>query len=340
VLGPTGSGVDSMSEPIIVSWSEIDAGRQCKLKHKMAYKERWTKPVEDDSPLGKGVLYHALLETHFRTIYGHQEFIERGKVVWDVSEQEMLTQCQDAVSKFLADKLKEGVDPKVLDLLAWMYDGYVEMWGIDEDHDVLGVETTHLAPLGDIEIWQGSVNGVDQFVTVPVMLKFKIDRTVRDKYGHVRVIDEKSHGQLPSDHDYDFLDQFGLYVWGLRKLGINVRGAIHSASKTKQNQGDIFKPGDVGYKANMKETPLEARFKRTPIHYTAAQLEGIARDALDDVQELYAHTNRHQRQTDSDRCKWRCSFTEACLFERRTGKAGDMVKMLERTGFRQEHERH
>lgn len=318
-------------EPIIVSWSEIDAGRQCKLKHYMAYDQRWTKPVADDSPLGKGVLYHALLETHFRTIYGHQEFTEGGKVKWDVSEDEMLRHCASEVSKFLADKLKEGVDPNVLDLLQWMYDGYIEMWGIDEDHDIIGVETTHLAPLGNIVIGER---------IVPVTLKFKIDRTIRDKWGHVRVIDEKSHGQLPSDHDYDFLDQFGLYVWGLRKLGINVRGAIHSASKTKRNQGDIFKPGQPGYKSNMKITELDARFKRTPIHYTDAQLKDVARCALDDIQELYSKANRHQRQADSDRCKWRCSFTEACLFERRTGKPGDMLRMLERQGFTQERERH
>lgn len=321
-----------MSDPIIVSWSEIDAGRQCKFKHDLAYVQRWNKPVVDDSPLGKGVLWHSLIETHFNAIRDHQTMDSGGRMVWDLSTEELGIACEDAVGKFLADRLKEGTDPTVLDLLRWMYEGYVEMWDVDEDHDIMGVETTHLAPLGDIVVPSGRI--------VPVVLKFKIDRTIRDKAGHVRVIDEKSHGQLPTDHDYDFLDQFGLYVWGLKRLGINVRGAIHSASKTKQNQGDIFKPGDPGFKANMKETPLEARFKRTNIHYTDAQLKGIARDALDDVQDLYGAANKKQRQTDSDRCKWRCSYTEACLFGRRTGKPGDTIRMLELNGFRQEYERH
>lgn len=328
-----------MTDPIIVSWSEIDTGRQCKYKHELAYVQRWTRPVADDSPLGKGVLWHSLIETHFDTIAAHQR-TDGAKVRWDVSAVELAKLCESAVDTFLGDKLREGVAQDVIELMQWMYDGYTDMWGLDGDHDIVGVETTHLAPLGEIKIWQGSVNGVDQFADVPVMLKFKIDRTIRDKWGHVRVIDEKSHGQLPTDHDYDFLDQFGLYVWGLRKLGVNVRGAIHSASKTKPNKGDLIKPGHPDYKSSMKETPLDARFKRTAIHYTDAQLENIARDALDEVQDLYGPHNRKQRQTDSDRCKWRCSFTEACLFGRRTGKPGATIKMLELNGFTQEFERH
>jgi hypothetical protein len=321
-------------EPIIVSWSEIDTGRQCRLKHHMAYNERWTKPVADDSPLGKGLLWHSIMETRYDTIRVHQ-LPEGG---WDVPADALEEACTLAVSDVLGKFLKDGGGTGVADLMRWMYRGYVDVYGLDPEHVILGVETTHLAPLGEIDIPHPWHHG--EMTKQPVMLKFKIDRTIRDKWGHVRVIDEKSHGQLPSDHDYDFLDQFGLYVWGLRQLGINVRGAIHSASKTKQNQGDIFKTGDAGWKSTMKATPLDARFKRTPIHYTDAQLRGIASDALADIQELYAHTNRHQRQADSDRCKWRCSYTEACLFERRTGKAGDMVKMLERQGFTQERERH
>lgn len=321
-----------MTDPIIVSWSEIDAGRQCKLKHHLSYNERWVKPVEDDSPLGKGVLWHQVVEIRYTVIRDHQ-VTNDGTVSWDVSGAELEALCTKEVEGFLLKCLKDGYDPGVIALMRWMYAGYVEVYGLDEDHDILGVETTHLAPLGEVFI------GVEE-VRTPVLLKFKIDRTVRDKRGNVKVIDEKSHGQLPSDHDYDFLDQFGLYVWGLRQLGIKVNGAIHSASKTKQNQGDIFKPGDVGYKANMKSTPLEGRFKRTPIHYTDAQLVGIARDALDDVQDLYGAHNRHQRQADSDRCRWRCSYTEACLFGRRTGKDSDTIRMLTLTGFTQERERH
>lgn len=329
-----------MTKPIIVSWSELDAGRQCRYKHHLAYNQRYSKPVADDSPLGKGVLWHEVIELRYNIIHSHQIVNAEGRTDWDCSGATLEGHAIKAVDDFLAAKLKEGYDPDVISLMHWMHDGYVATYGLDEEHDIIGVETTHLAPLGNITVWRQGVDGWGSKVEVPVVLKFKIDRTVRDKFGQVRVIDEKSHATLPSDHDYDFLDQFGLYVWGLRKLGIDVRGAIHSASKTKRNQGDIFKPGHPSYKPTMKETELSSRFKRTPIHYTPAQLRGIAADALADVQELYSERNRHQRQADSDRCKWRCQYTEACLFGRRTGKPGDTVRMLEIQGFTQERERH
>jgi len=323
-------------DPIVVSWSEIDTGRQCKLKHHLSYNERWTKPVDDNSPLGKGVLWHTVVETRYNVIMAHQ--MPNGG--WDVSADELEALATKEVNALLDKFTRDGGDAGVAALMGWMYRGYVDVYGLDPEHTIMGVETTHLAPLGTIDLPDPSSSNGLGTAPVPVVLKFKIDRTVKDNRGHVRVIDEKSHGQLPTDHDYDFLDQFGLYVWGLKKLGINVRGAIHSASKTKQNQGDIFKEGDEGWKSSMKSTPLDARFKRTNIHYTEAQLAGIAADALQDVQDLYSPANKHQRQTDSDRCRWRCSYTEACLFGRRTGKPGDTVRMLALSGFTQERERH
>ncbi len=246
-------------------------------------------------------------------------------------QEDMELAASARVEEVLAKAAKDGVPDEITNLMRWMYVGYVETYGLDPDHTILGVETTHFAPLGTIE---------QDGQQVPVQLKFKIDRIVRNKFGQIIVIDEKSHAALPSDNDYDFLDQFGLYVWGLSQLGMSVRGAIHSASKTKQNQGDILSEGDPGWKSTMRSTPLENRFKRTPINYTKAQLVGVAQDALADVQQMYGPANHLKRHTDSDRCKWRCSFTEACLFGRRTGKDSDTIRMLEIQGFTQNHERH
>ena len=38
---------------IVVSYSELDTFRQCPMKHALAYKQRWTRPVEEGSPLNK-----------------------------------------------------------------------------------------------------------------------------------------------------------------------------------------------------------------------------------------------------------------------------------------------
>lgn len=310
-----------------ISWSELDTYRQCPKKWDLGYAKRYSKAVADDTPLGKGVLWHSCVETRYRVIMAHQ----RREGGWDVSADELEALATEAVEKLLKEQLVKGFDPVVIGLMRWMYAGYVETYGLDESHRILGVESAHVAPLGMIEVDGRPVR---------VMLKFKIDRTVRDEYGAVKVIDEKSHAQLPSGSDYDFMDQFGLYVWGLRALNIDVRGAIHSASKTKQNQGDLIKPGDPGYKSTMRETPLVGRYKRTPIPYTKQQLEGIAGDALADAQQMFTTANHRRRHTDGDRCKWRCQFTEACLFGRRTGKDRDTIQMLELQGFTQNHERH
>jgi hypothetical protein len=323
-------------DQLTVSWSEIDAGRQCKLKHKLSYKDRWTMPVADNSALGKGVLWHLVMETHYKVIMDAQALGEGGRMVWmhegrQLTADELMSRCNAAVDKLLSKASAGGHDSAMVHLAGWMYDGYTAVYGLDDEHDILGVETTHLAPLGSIVIDSREV---------PVTLKFTIDRTIRDKRGDIRVLDEKSCANLPRDSDFDFLDQFGLYTWGLRALGINVRGAIHSAARTTRNQGDIIKPGDEGYKKSMKAQTLDERFKRTNIAYTKAQLDDVRQSALDDVQELYSSANRHQRQADSDRCKWRCSFTEACLFGRRTGKMSETIKMLELQGFTQERERH
>lgn len=315
----------------IVSWSELSTYRQCPMKWHLSYEQRWQKDVESTSPLGKGVLWHEVMETHYKVIQSKQIVNEAGFIVWSLSVDEMSAATRQAVDALLIKAQRRGTDLEVIDLMWWMYQGYLEVYGLDQNHDILGVETTHLVPLGEIG---------DPRDPEPVWLKFKIDRTVRDERGRTMVLDEKSHGVLPTESDYQFMDQFMLYQWGLQKLGIRVDGCIHSAAKTTRNQGDIIKPGDDGYKKSMKAQTLEDRFKRTYIPYTQAQLQCAADDALADARLMYSDFNHRRRHTDSLTCKRMCGFKEACLFGRRTGKESDMLSMLEATGWTQNYERH
>jgi len=319
-------------DELTVSWSELDTYRQCPFKHHLAYDQRYSKAVDAGSALDKGLLWHGAIETRYKTIQAHQVMHE-GRMVWDVASEVLAAECHKAVNAYLSKALRDGADVAVVSLVAWMMEGYVDTYGLDDVHDIMGVETTHLAPLG-------TISGPHEGERTKVWLKFKIDRTVRDQYGHIRVIDEKSCSALPTDSDYDFADQFGLYVWGLKALGLNVRGAVHSAAKTKQNQGDVIPVGHPEYKKSMKAQSLEDRYRRTSIHFTAPQLKEIADDALADVQQMYTKANHGRRHTNNDTCRWRCNFREACLYGRRTGRNSDTVRMLELTGFTQERERH
>lgn len=314
---------------VTVSYSELDAYRQCALKHDLAYTQRWVKPVDDNTALGKGTMWHRVLETHYNTIKDHQ--VAQGNTfTWDCTAEELENYCKLAVVELLAEMtVVEDRDQETVNLMVWMYEGYVDRWGLDDDWDIIAVENTAIVPLYEAD-------GSESWVR----LKVKLDLLVRDSKGRYWIIDHKSCANLPAGQDFDFAEQFPLYAYALRKVGIKVTGAIHNACRTKRNQGDIFSPGDPGYKTTMKAQTLEERFDRTPLNYTAVQLDGIAGDALATFKQAYSDANHKRRSADPERCKWRCNFKEACLFGRRTGKDTDMIDMLTRTGFEQNFTRH
>lgn len=317
---------------VTVSWSELDSFRQCPMKHRLAYLERWTQDVADNTPLGKGSLWHRVLEVHYNTIKAHQipDMNDGLGVQWDCIADELKQHCIDEVGKLLAVmETDEERDPNTMIMLHWMYAGHLEMWGLDEQWDIVAVENTAIVPLYEED-------GSESWVR----LKVKLDLLVRDTKGRMWIVDHKSCGTLPGEKDFDWADQFGLYVYALGKVGVRITGSIHSAARTKMNQGDIIKPGEPGYKSTMKAQELDQRFARRPIGYTPQQLEGIAGDALADMKLAHGEANHKRRNPDEERCKWRCGYSEACMLGRRTGSDGQMVEMLQRTGFVQDFARH
>lgn len=317
---------------VTVSWSELDAFRQCPKKHDLGYLQRWQKDVEDTTALGRGTLWHRVMEVHYNTIMSHQQPYPgpSQRVQWDCTYEELEQECIDAVGKLLVQlEVDEERDADVIMLLRWMYVGYLEAYGLDEHWDVIAVENTAVVPLYEAD-------GSESWIR----LKVKLDLLVRDHKGRYWLLDHKSCGSLPGDKDFDWADQFGLYVYALGKLGVAVSGSIHSAARTKMNKGDILSPGDEGYKSTMKAQKLEERFDRKYMNYTPAQLGGIATDALADFKLAYSEHNHKRRNPNEDWCKWRCAYTEACMFGRRTGSDANLLDMLQRTGFTQNFTRH
>jgi hypothetical protein len=317
---------------ITVSFSELDTFRQCPKKHDLAYNGRWQRDSDDRSALGLGSLWHRVLEVHYKTIMKAQrKGYPDGKLYWDVSEDDLRTACLDAVESLLREMLEdEQREPEVIEILMWMYEGHLEVFGLDEQYDILGAETTALMTLKNAD-------GSDSWVRI----KVKLDLIVRDEKGHIWVIDHKSASSIGRDDmDHDWNDQFGLYVAVMRKQGLKVFGAIHSAALKKPNKGDFIKPGMDGYKASMKETPLENRFKRTRLNRTEAECESIMQDAVADAKLAYSEANHKRRHANPDTCKWKCDFKEACIFGRRTNNEENVLLTLQRTGFAQEPTRH
>lgn len=299
-----------MSERLTVSWSELDCYRQCPKKHQLAYKLRWSKPPRDDSALAKGNLFHEVKEAWYKSL--------KDKPGDRFAAMEAVGKCIDAMKD-------RGVEQELIDLIMWMHEGYVQVYGLDDDWEILAVEHTIIQPL----MHHPSVKSRFD-------LKAKMDLIVRDKSrGLISIVDHKTCTNLPDDKELELNDQFGLYELLLSRTGMRAFNTIHNAARTVRNQGDIHLPGTPGYKTTMKAQPLEKRFSRTLMKRTPRELLMIEQETIAAFTTAYSPGNAHERHTDDERCKRRCSFTEACLQARRAGDDSRIPQILQLTGFEQ-----
>lgn len=302
-----------MSPPRIVSFSEISTAKRCSFRHQLAYVERWSKPPDPMSALGKGTCWHTVMEAHYNVIRTAQQ-----KGMTDLGKVE--ARCRSVVTRILGTQQEE-----LAELIWWMYDGYVNVYGTDPDWQILAVEHAAEARLPTP---RGGRSGF--------ILKMKIDLIVRQRSTkRIRVVDHKSGKDLPHKKSLEIDDQFPLYVWGLNRLGKKVFGAEYNAARTTRLAGDVRVPGSQ---------PLDERYSRTPIYHTPRELEGIAVDAYLMASSRYAEQRRmtklgvdSPRSTDTFRCQWDCDYYDPCIAGR---KGVDSRAFLRTTGFEQDFERH
>jgi hypothetical protein len=295
----------------IVSHSELDAGRQCPFKHQLGYKERWQSPSMGLA-LSRGILWHQVMEVHYRTMM----LIQQGE-----DRVDLLEFRRNNIATLLG--LTGGQQGEDQELIAWMYQGYLDMYGDDEREwgwKILAVEHNSEVYLPHPEGKRSSIK-----------LKIKIDLVVRDSMGRIWIVDHKSGKDLPKQKELDIDDQFSIYTWAMRLLGKDVFGALHNAARTQRNkdQAKHFQP-------------LDERFARTRMPRSDAELLQCAIDAYKTAEMLWRHYRPGEgdapRAPDSDRCKWRCDFTEVCMLDRKN--PGRREQMLMQFGFVQNFERH
>jgi hypothetical protein len=284
-----------MTATRVVSYSELDAIRQCGLKAYLAYGERW-KPPTTGPALARGSLFHKVMEAHYTS-----GWTARSKNV-------------DAVLG-----TAELSDEEIA-LVRWVYEGYVECYGMDKDWEVLEVEHK-------VEDWLPMPSGKRS----TFRLKGTIDLLVRDHSAGdgLWIVDHKTCKNLPKGKEIDFDDQMGLYVYLLRHKGIDVRGIIYNACRT-----DKLK----------REMTMDERFDRILTVRTDRELEIIAAEALTTFRDYYTGLQRGSREgvmpprsPNADTCRWRCSYTEACLSSR---KGIDLRGLLEDMDYHKDPTRH
>lgn len=305
-----------MTTKIVVSYSELDTYRQCPLKHQWAYKERWRRPVEENSALAKGSLWHLVMEEHYQVLQNHPRTIR-------TKDQAVLDEAYEAVRPLIID-LRTGDQTEVQALIEWMYHGYVEQYGVEYDYDIIGIEDAFELPLRDPE-----GNKTDYYI------KGKIDLVLRDRSnGHLWVVDHKSGSNLPNQMDLEIDDQFGLYTWAMKQQGKPALGAIHNAARTTRNQADF-----PGYKGKSTPQPLDQRFRRTYLNRSDTELDAVALDAWAVTANAYPQDESRPLYSSPDprQCGWKCDFKEVHIKAR---KGRDPQTALREMGFEQDFTRH
>jgi PD-(D/E)XK nuclease superfamily len=301
----------SEDELIVVSYSEIDAARHCGLKHQLGYVERWRQSTVTGAR-GKGTDWHLVMEHHYRELQRLQAELREhqdGKLAAWVYPDSAAERIHQAV---LGSGAFEGDNAE---LVAWMYQGHLKLYGLQPRWTVLAVEFNPEVPLPHPD------GGPTRFA-----LKIRADLVIQDTAsGLVWLVDHKS-GQVRPSGDFSLADQFGLYTWILRQLGRPVHGAIHSWAKTTRPQ---------------KPDPLTARFQQFPMDRSETELATIAADAYRTVERRYREVDAGEVPgvyPDMEWCKRRCDYRNAHIAARRGFTTAQ--DYLRSTGFEQNFERH
>lgn len=296
-----------MAKTIVISYSELDAFRQCPMKHDLAYKQRWKRPMRPGSALDKGSTWHNLLEDYYRMLKRAQTEgwrLDRPKVDAEIVRIAQ-HHCYD----------DRGNQTEVQELIEWMFDRYLKMWGHDDDWEIVAVE--HHS-----EFYLPTERGGRSRFKI----KMKLDLVVKQQ-GRLWIVDHKSGRNLPDQKSLEFNDQFGLYTWGLRSMGRTVLGSIHNATRTQRNKDD-----------SLEKQPPESLNRRTLMNRSEQELDTIAVEAYKSARLAYSiPVNQAPRHTNEDTCGWRCDYNQICIASR---KGGDMIDMLRSTEFEQDYTRH
>lgn len=286
---------------LVVTYSELDSFRQCPLKHHWSYRDRWVEEAKPGSALSRGSLWHLVMECHYTWV---QRYHGKGLTV------EFLRQWM--AQHLLFDQAGGQNDDQVL--VEWMYDGYLECYGLDDRWRVDLIEYDNQVPLP-------APDGGP-----PIDLRFKIDLLVRDSANdQLWLVDHKSARDFSRQTEIDLDDQFGLYSWALRKLGYPVVGTVRSDARTQRNKGPM-RP--------------DQRFRRVYTYRTDHELDNIARDAYAVARAAWFGGQDRTLYSSplTFTCSWRCSFVQPHI-ELRKGTADEQTLMQD-FGFSRSDKKH
>lgn len=293
---------DEGPPPIVVRHSELAAFRDCPLKHQLAWVQGWWSPArESGGARDLGQVWHAAMKVRYLLIKDGQT-------------------DEDRIEEAVAAEI-DRANSDLIETLWWMYEGYVELYGLDSDLDILSVEETLQVPFHDEDDrpLRIEVDGVWR----PILYSWTTDVLARSRtYRGLMVVDHKSTGQPLGKMDIDLSDQFGLYTVAWQRLGEKVRGQLVNQAKTKRLK---------------RPMTLEERFDRTPSIRTKVELRNIELDAVDTIYAMLSPRNRRRPYSAPDprSCGWKCDFKEPHLRMRRNTDPRKIPSILRSFGLEQ-----
>lgn len=288
-------------DSVVVTYSELDAFRQCPLKHQWSYVDKYRQDAVAGTALTRGSLWHQVMESHYLLLQKHPQ--------WEEYTKERFMQFM--LQHFLTDDAGNSSEDQ--QLIEWMYSGYLEMYGPDSQWEPVLVEQAGEVPMLQPD---GSPSGF--------YLRFKIDMVARDRTtGALWLFDHKSASTFGRDTEIELDDQFRLYTWALRQMGVPVHGIVRSDARTKRNKGPMS---------------LDNRFRRVITYCTDTEANNVAADALEAARAAYLPGRPVYPSPAPDRCSWRCNYREPCIARRRG--LGTPEQLMKDFRFRQSSDKH
>lgn len=273
---------------VVITHSELDTFRQCPLKHHLAYVRRWERPPGPGQALTIGTLWHTVMQTYYEVLRDVPAGERTADLLDRAQRRADLVHLIDAHGNRSPDQ----------ELVSWMLDGYRRMWGVEREWEIIAVEQT--MRLRIVEPTSGRPSKYH--------LQFKADLLVWDLALRAPVlIDHKSAGNFSRPNEVAISDQFGLYTWAMRELGVPVLQSIRNDARTQRNVGDL---------RGEKPMALDTRFQRIPSYRTEVELQSLLVDAISTAEVAYSGQPVYS-SPDPNTCSWKCSFLGAHLLQRK-----------------------
>lgn len=289
---------------LTLRYSELATLADCQLKYKLAYAERLTNTSKPRLVLGTA--FHALLEGHYKSF---REDDNR-------KQPRNLAKAREAAGAQLNAYIRSHredarhINDEMLELLRWMYAGYVERWGDDPQYKSFPViEEERVVPL-------------ISHLGVKVLLRVTADLVVYHRdYDRYLIVDHKTlsgrdAGKAATAKE-NWLDPQRLAysaaysLQGPKKGRLPIFGAVHNTVRADKLKREMI---------------LDERFGRAAVYFNETELRAgweelrnLAKDAVE-IRLGRGRALRMYASPDPQTCAWKCQFKEVHLTARATGR--------------------